>query len=125
VKLIDLYKGISDFKKAYQPRNKVVKDGKDDLITDSHSILPRWRKHFSQQLNIYRINDVRQTEIYTAQPLLPEPSAFGVEMAIEELKRHKLPGIVQIQQSWLKKGLEQFALRYIHLLILFGIKRIA
>jgi len=69
VKLIDLCRGISDFKKAYQPRNKVVKDGKDDLITDSHSILPRWRKHFSQQLNIYGINDVKQAEIHTAQPL--------------------------------------------------------
>jgi len=80
-----LYRGISDFKKAYQPRNKIVKYGKDDSITDSHSILPRWRKHFSQLLNIYGINDVMQT-IHKAQPLLPEPSAFGVEMAIEGLK---------------------------------------
>jgi hypothetical protein len=89
VKLADLYRGISDFKKAYQPRTKIVKNGKDDLITDSHSILRRCRKHFSQLLSIYGINDVRQTEIRTAQPLLPEPSALEAEMAIEELKRHK------------------------------------
>ena len=34
-------------------------------------------------------NDVRQTEIHTADPLVPEPSAFEFEMADEELKRHK------------------------------------
>jgi hypothetical protein len=35
-------------------------------------------------------NDVRQTEIlvHTAKPLLPEPSAFEVELATEKLKRH-------------------------------------
>jgi hypothetical protein len=39
--------------------------------------------------------DVRLTEIQTAKPLVPELSAFGVEMAIEKLKRHKSPGIDQ------------------------------
>jgi len=34
----DLYWVISDSKKGYQPRTNRVKDGKDDLITDSHSI---------------------------------------------------------------------------------------
>jgi len=29
----DLYRGINDFKKGYQPRNKIVKDEKGDLIT--------------------------------------------------------------------------------------------
>ena len=36
------------------------------------------------------------TEIHTAEPLVPEPSAFDVELAIEKLKRQKWPGIVQI-----------------------------
>jgi hypothetical protein len=31
------------------------------------------------------INDVRQAEIHAAEPLVPEPSAFEVEMAIEKL----------------------------------------
>jgi len=39
----DLYRGISDFKKGYQSRTNVVKDGKSDLVADSHSILARWR----------------------------------------------------------------------------------
>jgi hypothetical protein len=37
-----------------------------------------------------------KTEIRTAQPIVPELSAFEVEMAIEKLKRHKSPGIDQI-----------------------------
>jgi len=38
-------------------------------------------------------NDGRQTEIHTAEPLVPEPSAFDFELAIEKLKSHKSPGI--------------------------------
>ena len=39
------------------------------------------------------VNDVRQTEIHTAKPLVPEPSAFDVELAIKKLKSRKSPGI--------------------------------
>jgi len=39
-------------------------------------------------LNVYGVDYVRQAEIHTAEPLVPEPSAFGVEMANEKLKRH-------------------------------------
>ena len=37
-----------------------------------------------------------QTEICTAEPLVPEPSAFEVEMAVEKIKRHESPGADQI-----------------------------
>jgi ribosomal protein S2 len=37
----DLYGGIKDFKKGYQPRTIIVKDEKGDLIADSHSIMAR------------------------------------------------------------------------------------
>jgi hypothetical protein len=66
------------------------------LVTDTHSILARWRNHFSQLFNVHGVSDVRQTEIHMAEPLLPEPSAFDVEMAIEKLKRHKSPVFDQI-----------------------------
>jgi hypothetical protein len=56
------------------------------VVTDSHSILASWRNRFSQLLIAHRVNDVRQTEIHTAEPLLPEPSAFEDELAIEKLK---------------------------------------
>jgi hypothetical protein len=48
-----LYRGINEFKKGYQPRNNILKDEKGDFVTDSHNILFRWRKHFSQLLNIH------------------------------------------------------------------------
>jgi hypothetical protein len=73
-----------------------VKDDECDLFADSHSILARWRKYFSQLLNAYRVNDVRQTEIHTAETLVPEPSVSELELAIEKLKSHKSPGIDQI-----------------------------
>ena len=66
-------------------------DEKGDLVTDSHNILARWRNHFSQLLNVHVISEVRQTEIHTVEPLVPEPSAFEVEMAIEKLKQNKTP----------------------------------
>jgi hypothetical protein len=71
----DLYRSINDFKKGYQPRINIVLDEKGDLITDSQSILARWRNYFSQLLNTHRVNYVRQIEIHTAQPLVPESSA--------------------------------------------------
>jgi hypothetical protein len=39
--------------------------------------------HFSQMFGINWVSDVRQTETHAAGPLLPEPSAFESEMAIE------------------------------------------
>ena len=64
----DLYRGINDFKKCYQPRTNIVKDEKGDLVADTHSILARWRNYFSQLLNVHGVNDVRETEIHTAEP---------------------------------------------------------
>jgi len=68
-------------------------------------------------------SDVRQTEIYTAEPLVPEPSAFEVEMAIGKLKGHKSPSIDQIPAELIKAGVEQFTVRPINLLLLFGVRR--
>jgi hypothetical protein len=63
------------------------------LVTDCHSILAVWRNHCSQLLNVHVVSDVRQTEIHTAEPLLPELSVFEVENAIDKLKSHKSPGV--------------------------------
>ena len=82
----DLYRGTNGFKKGYQHRPNIVKDEKGDLVADFHSILPRWRNDFSQLLNVHGVNDLRQTEINTAEPIVPEPSAFEFDLAIEKLK---------------------------------------
>ena len=99
-----MYRGITDFKKGYHPRTNIVKDWKGYLVADSHSILVRWRNYFSQLLNVHGVNDVRQTEIHTAEQLKPEPSAFEVEMALEKLKSYKSPGIDQIPVEFIKAG---------------------
>ena len=43
-----------------------------------------------------------EREIYTAEPLLPEPSAFEVDLAIEKLRSQKSPGIDQISAELIK-----------------------
>jgi len=92
----DLYRGINDFKKGYQPRAIIVKDEKGELFADPHSIMARWTNYFSQLLNVHEDNEVRQAEINTVKPLVPEPSAFEFELVIGKLKHHKSPDIDQI-----------------------------
>jgi hypothetical protein len=75
--LRDLYRGINKFKKGYQPRCNLVKDENGDLLADSHNILNRWKNYFSQLLNVLGVSDVRQIEIHTAEPLVPDPSKMG------------------------------------------------
>jgi len=43
-------------------------------------------------------------QIHTAEPLIPEPSASEVELAIDKLKSHKLAGIDQILAELIKTG---------------------
>jgi hypothetical protein len=66
------------------------------MLADSHNNVNRWKNHFSQLLNVHRISDVRQIEVQTTEPLVPDPSPFEVEIAIVKLKRFKLPGSDQI-----------------------------
>jgi hypothetical protein len=91
-------------------------DEKGDLVTDSHSILARWRNHFSQLLNVHGVSSVKQTEIHTAEPLVPEPSTFEVEMVIEKLKGHQSPGTDKIPAELIKAGGRTICLQ-IHKLI--------
>ena len=100
----DLYRGFSDFKKGYQRRTNIVKDERGDLVTDCHSIVAKWRNHFCQLLNVHGVNDVRKTEIHTAESLVPKLSAFEVELAIEKLKSRKSPGTDQIPAELIKAG---------------------
>jgi hypothetical protein len=49
-------------------------------------------EEFSQLLNVHRVSDVRQMEMHTSEPLVPDPRAFEVEIAIGKLKQYKSPG---------------------------------
>jgi hypothetical protein len=57
------------------------------LVINCQSILARWRNYFFQVLNVHGVNDVRQAEIHTSELLVPEPSAFEVQLAVEKLSR--------------------------------------
>ena len=93
------------------------------MVADPHSIIARWRNYFSQLLNVHGVNDVRQTEINTAEQLVPEPSSSEDELAIEMLRNLKSHGIDQIPAELFKAGVRQFSMRFIDLLFLLGIRR--
>jgi hypothetical protein len=92
----DLYRGKTELKKGYQPKKNLVKDERGDLLADPQKILTRWKHYLCQLLNIQGPGGVRQTEIHTAEPFVPEPSAAEVEVAIRKLKSYKAQGYDQI-----------------------------
>ena len=98
------YRGIYDFKKGYQPRTIIVKDEKGELVADPHSIMARWRNYFSQLLKVHDDKEVRQAEIHTVEPLVPEPSDFRVCVGYWKAKNHKSPGIDKIPAELIKAG---------------------
>jgi hypothetical protein len=56
----DLYRGINEFKRDYQPRNNLVKDENGDLLVDSHNILNRRKNYYIQLLNVHN-----RPQVYT------------------------------------------------------------
>jgi hypothetical protein len=60
----DLYRGISEFKRGYQPLNNLVKDENGDLLVDFNNILNRSKNFFSQLLNVHNVSVVRQIEVH-------------------------------------------------------------
>jgi hypothetical protein len=72
--ITDLYRGINEFKRVYQTRYNLVKDDNGDLLADSYKFLNKWKNYFSQLSNVHTINDGRQIEIHSSQPLVPDPS---------------------------------------------------
>jgi hypothetical protein len=71
---------------------------------DSYSIFCLGEIITCQLLNVHVVSDVRQTEIHTAEPLVPEPSDFEIEMAIEKLERCKQTCTDRIPAEFLKSG---------------------
>jgi hypothetical protein len=78
----DLFRGITEIKKGYQPRTNLVKDEKGDLLAYPNNFLTRWRNYFCQLLNAQGVGVVRQTEIQTAEPFVPEPNTCEAEVAV-------------------------------------------
>jgi hypothetical protein len=47
----DLYWGINEFKKGFQPRTNLLKNEMGDLLADPQKIVNRWMNYFCQLLN--------------------------------------------------------------------------
>jgi hypothetical protein len=99
-----LYRGINDCKKGYQPRINIMKDENGILIADPQSVLNRWKNFFNQVLHVHGVHDVRQMDIHTADPFVPERSLVEVEIIIGKMKRYKSPGTDQIPAELIKAG---------------------
>jgi hypothetical protein len=72
----------------------LIKYENGDLPAHSHNILNRWKNNCSQLLNVHRVSDVRQIQIHTDEPLIPDASHFEVKIAIAKFKKYKSPGSV-------------------------------
>lgn len=59
------------------------------MVADSDSILNILKNHCCQLLHVNSVNDFRQTEVHTAQPLVAKPTAFEVEMIVEKFEGYK------------------------------------
>jgi hypothetical protein len=65
---------------------------------------------------MHNVSDVRQTEVHTAEPLVPGPNHLEDEIAIAKLKKYKSPGSDQIPAELIQAGSE-ILLSAIHRLI--------
>jgi hypothetical protein len=83
---------MNEFNRGYQPKSNLVKDENGDLLAGFHNILNRRKNYFSQLLNLHRISEVRQIEIRTAKPLVPDPGHVVFDIAIALFKRYISPG---------------------------------
>jgi hypothetical protein len=66
-----------------------------------------------QLLNVHNVSDIRQIEIHRAEPLLPDPSLFEVEIAIAKLERYNHQVVIKFRQNSFKQELKYYVLRSI------------
>jgi hypothetical protein len=117
-----MYRGMNEFRKGYQPRINIIKDENGNLLADRQSVLSRRKNVFNQVLNVHGIHDVRQMDIHTAEPLVPEPSLVEVEIAAVKLESYKSPGTDKISAELIKAGGETLCSE-IHRLICFVLSK--
>jgi hypothetical protein len=115
----DLYRGINEFRKGYQPRINIIKGENDNLLADPQNVLNRRKNFFNQVQNVHGVHDVM--DIHMTEPLVPEPSLVEVEIAIGKLKSYKSPGADQILAELIKAGVKHYILRYTDLFVLYEV----
>jgi hypothetical protein len=59
------------------------------------------------------VSDVRQIEIHTAEPLVPDPSPFEVEIAAANLKSVNRQAVIRFRHNNFKQEVKYYDLRSI------------
>ena len=83
----EMYKGINEFKKGYQPRACIKRKNVGRVVANTTSILSRWEQFYSHLLNVNQSTNLNVSEIYTVEPDIPEPCVVEAEFAIDNLKK--------------------------------------
>jgi len=60
---VKVYRGISEFKKVYQPRADLLKDERGDTVADSHSSFNRLVNHFCLCVGLMMLGGVIYIEL--------------------------------------------------------------
>jgi hypothetical protein len=77
----------------------LVKIDRGALPADPHKYLIRWKNFLYHLLNIYGAGDIRQNEMHTVQPFVPQLSASEFEFAIGKVKDINLQVLIRFQQN--------------------------
>ena len=75
----------------------ILKKRDEQRVQTSQKNYLRYLFGITQLLIVHGYNDVRQTEIHAAEPLMSEPSVLQVEVDIAKLKRHNHQLLIRFQ----------------------------
>ena len=75
----EMYKGIIEFKKGYEPRAYVIRKYDCRIVADTTSILSRWEQFYSNLLNVNQSTNLEGSEIYTTTR---HPKADSLELVL-------------------------------------------
>jgi hypothetical protein len=97
-----VYGGINKFKNCDQPRSNLLRDRRASLLADPHKVLNRWKNYFCQLLNVQGADSVRQTEMQTAKPFLPQPMSVKMRLQLGRSKDINLQVLIRFQENWFR-----------------------
>jgi hypothetical protein len=87
----NLYRGIDELKRHYQPRNNSVKDENDEQLPDSISTS-------NKLLDILSVSDIRWIEIHAAEPLV----LLRLKLLLQSLKNINHKAVIKFLQNSFK-----------------------
>ena len=85
------------------------------------AILSRWEQFNSNLLNVKQSTNLEGSEIYNEESDISELSLVEVELAVENLRKCKAPGVDHIPSELIQSGVDTKS--FINLLQLFGTEK--